>query len=701
MAPGTIATIAGVGFREGVPAKEADIGWSMGIVRRPDGDLVFADIRSHRLWRIDDDGILHVFAGDGVPGTSGDGGPAKDARVYTPHDLCQDKQGNLYFTELGARGPDEGPNTVRRIDFQTGVITKVVGSGRVGRGGDGLPALEAEFDTTSGVAVDDDGNIYVCHKWGSNVSRVDAKTGILETFAGQNTRNYEVEQGDRRPFSGAKHTFQGYHGDGGPAREAALGVPEHLALDSRGDLYICDNGNNRVRKVDMRTGNITTVVGTGDAASYGDGGPAIDAAVHAPDAIHIDAHDNLYVGEARGCRLRKVSAATRHIATIAGNGLPGWGDDGVPATETPTNAIEAGIWADPDGTVFYSDCSGRLRRVDGETGIVTTVVGGTSIHDGGPATKASLSNPKGLAVGPLGEIYVADMQSDRVRRIDPDNGTITTVAGSGGRGYGGDGGPATAAYFLNPYDVAVDSDGRVLVADTLNGRVRRVEGDGTIMTIAGVGGGADGGDGGPASSAGLMTAHSVACGPDGNVYIGDVAGRIRMIDATGSITTVAGNGVHGYTGDGGPATEARIGGPSAMRFDGVGNMYFADLTQHVVRKVDVQGVITTVVGTGERGFSPDGTLATQARLFKPQGLEVTRDGVVYVSDSRNNRVRMVAADGTLQTVAGSDIPGYAGDDGPATAASLNEPYGLAIYSDDVLLISDHYNNRVRAVKLQN
>ena len=435
MDPGTIATVAGAGYREGVPAKEADIGWPTGVVRRPDGDLVFADISGHRIWRIDRDGILRTFAGDGVPGTSGDGGPAEDARVYTPHDLCQDKQGNLYFTELGARGPDEGPNTVRRIDYETGVIAKVVGSGKTGRGGDGLPALEAEFDTTCGVAVDDGGNIYVCHKWDSNVSRVDAETGIMQTFAGQNTRNYPLERGDSRPFGGPTYSFQGYHGDGGPAREAALGLPEHLALDSRGDLYICDNGNNRVRKVDIHTGIITTVLGTGDAGSYGDGGPAIEAAVNTPDSIFIDVHDNLYVGEARGNRLRKVSSETGVVTTIAGNGLPGWGEDDVPATETRTNAIESGIWADPDGTVFYSDCSGRLRRVDAQTGLVTTVAGGTSIHDGGPATAAFVSNPRGLAVGPAGDIYIADMQSDRVRRVDPDSGAITTVAGSGARGY--------------------------------------------------------------------------------------------------------------------------------------------------------------------------------------------------------------------------------------------------------------------------
>ena len=139
--PNTIVNIAGVGYRDGIPAKDADIGWPMGVVRRPDGDLIVADIRAHRIWRIDQDGILHTFAGDGVPGVSGDGGPAIDARVYTPHDFCLDKEGNLFFSELGARGPDEGANTIRRIDYKTGIITRVVGAGVMGRGGDGGPAV--------------------------------------------------------------------------------------------------------------------------------------------------------------------------------------------------------------------------------------------------------------------------------------------------------------------------------------------------------------------------------------------------------------------------------------------------------------------------------------------------------------------------------------------------------------------------------
>ena len=699
--PNTIVSIAGVGYRDGIPAKEADIGWPMGVVRRPDGDLLVADIRGHRIWRIDQHGILHTFAGDGVPGTSGDGGPAIKARVYTPHDFYLDTAGNLFFSELGARGPDEGPNTVRRIDYKTGVITRVVGSGEMGRGGDGGPALGAEFDTTCGVAVDDEGNIFLCGKWDSNVRRVDARTGIIETFAGQNTRHYPSEHGASRPYSGANYTFAGFHGDGGPASKAAFRFCEHLAFDSKGNLYVCDNGNNRVRKIDMQTGTITTVLGTGQAASNGDGGPATEASTHTPDSIFIDVHDNLYVGEVGGCKMRKVDAQTGIVTTLVGTGIPGWGEEGLPGTETKCNSIESGIWADPDGTVFYSDCSGRLRRIDAQTSVVTTVLGGTSIHDGRPSTEAFLSCPRGICVGPNGHIYFADMQSDRIRAIDPVSGLIRTVAGSGGRAYGGDNGLATAAYLLNPYGVSVDSRGRVVIADTLNGRVRRGDENGLIHTVAGTGDGADSGDGGPALCASLTVVWSVAHGPDDSIYLGDAAGRIRMIDTTtGLIDTVAGTGIQGHTGDGGSALSARIGTPSAICFDAEGNLYFSDLTHHVVRKVDTDGIITTIVGCGEAGFSPDGTPAKQARLRKPLGLAVTDGGVVYVSDSRNNRVRCIAGDETLQTVAGGDTPGDAGEGGLlATEAFLNEPHGLCFYSEDILLICDHYNNRIKAVKL--
>ena len=701
--PGTITTIAGAGYRDGVPAKDADAGWPLGIVRRPDGDLIVADYKGHRLWRIDGDGILNTFAGDGVPGSAGDGGPAIDARLNGPHDLALDNHGNLYFSDLLNQ-------TYRRIDYETGVITRVAGSGREGRGGDGGPALEAELDTTSGIAVDDGGDVYISSEWANTVRRIDAETGIIETVAGLNARHYASERGDRRPgLQGIDGTtfgwepglsLKGYHGDGGPATDAAFHHPEHLAFDSSGDLYVCDNSNNRVRRIEKRSGVITTVLGNGQPSSNGDGGPATDASVNMPDAICIDAHDNLYVGEKYGFRVRKVDAGTGTVTTLVGTGVPGYGQEGLPGAETQVNSCESGLWADPDGTVLWSDCSGRVRRYDGATGIVTTVLGGTAVGDGGPATEAFLSEPGGLSTGTSGEIYFADIWNQRVRAIDPATGVIRTVAGNGARAPGGDNGPAIEASLGSPHDVSVDSRGRVVITDTRHGYLRRVDEDGIIRSVAGTAFQRDLGDGGPALSASLFHVQAVTHGPDGDIYVGDAIGRIRRIDATtGIITTVAGLGIQGYTGDGGPAVAARIGAPSAICLDAAGDLYFADSAYHVVRKVDRGGLITTIAGTGEPGFSPDGTAATQAQLDRPRGLAVSNAGVVYIADSGSNRVRRIAPDATLETVAGSETPGDAGDGGPANEASLNQPHGLRLYADDLLLISDHINNRIRAVRV--
>jgi sugar lactone lactonase YvrE len=697
---GAIYTLAGVGYQSEVPAQTADVGWPMGVVRRPDGDLIVVDYHAHRLWRIDQAGILHTFAGDGIPGNSGDGGPASQARFFWPHDLTQDKAGNLYLSDLGNQ-------VIRRIDYQSGMITRVAGSGKVGRGGDGGPALEAELDTTCGVAVDEQGNLYLSSEWANNIRRVDVRTGVIETFAGQNARYYVREQGASRPYGGPGVSLMGFHGDGGPAREAAFHHPEHLAFDAHGNLYVCDNSNDRVRKIDRQSGLITTVLGNGQRASNGDGGPANQASTLMPDAICLDVHGNLYVGEKYGYRIRKVEAASGVVRTLVGNGVPGFGEEGLPGAQSHCNSVEAGIWADPDGTVFWSDCSGRLRRYDGRSSIVTTVLGGTTVHDGEAASQAFLNGPGGLAVGPNGHIYIADVWNQRIRAIDPLSGLIRTVAGNGARAYGGDNGLANEAYLGNPHDVAVDSQGRVLIADTRNGRIRRIELDGVIRVVAGTTlpwdageGRWDKGDGGPAVSASFSYIEAVAIAANDDIYVGDGVGRIRKIDArSGVITTVAGRGFTGYSGDGGPAVQARIGTPTAIRFDRVGNLYFTDRTYHVVRMVAVDGVITTVVGCGVAGFSPDGTIAQAAQINQPYGLALASDDTLYFADSRNNRVRRVTADGRLETVAGSATAGDAGEGGPAITAQLNEPHGLCFASKGLLLISDHYNNRVKVVRL--
>ena len=693
--PGEISVLAGVGQRAGIPAREADAGWPMGVVRRPDSDLVVIDYQWHRIWRIDRDGILHAFAGDGIAGDSGDGGPAAEARLRNPHDLCQDRHGNLYLSDLQN-------HTIRRIDYETGLITRVAGNGEIGRGGDGGPAVDAELDCTCGVAVDRDGNVFLSSEWTNNIRRIDAGTGIVETVFGHHARHYPSEQGDSRPYSGRGLSLGGYHGDGGPARDAGFYHPEHLAFDSRGDLYVCDNSNDRVRRIDMGTGIIDTVLGNGQRASNGDGGPAVEASTLMPDAICLDARDNLYVGEKYGFRVRKVERDTGIVRTLAGTGEPGFGEEGLHGSVTRCNSVEAGIFADPDGTVFWGDCSGRLRRYDSGTGIVTTVLGGTGVHDGETAAAGFLNGPGGLSVSPDGTIHIADVWNQRIRSIDPDSGVIRTLAGSGARAYGGDGGPAADAHLGNPHDVSADRSGRVVIADTRHGHVRRVDPDGMIRNVAGAAFQWDKGDGGPALSACLMHVLAVAHGPNDDIYIGDAGcGRIRKIDAeTGIITTVAGIGLQGYSGDGGPAARARIGSPTAMEVDSSGHLVFADDRYHVIRRVDgVTGVISTLAGTGEEGFSPDGSRAAGSAISIPRGVAHDKRGRLYFSDSGNNRVRRISANGLLETVVGNGDYGDRDQPVDAREAPLNEPHGLCFFGEDVLLLSDHCNNRIKAVRI--
>ncbi len=695
LAAGELSVLAGVGQRAGIPAKEADAGWPMGVARRPDGELIVIDYQWHRIWRIDQDGILHAFAGDGIAGNSGDGGPAAEARFHHPHDLYQDSHCNLYLSDLGN-------HTIRRIDYETGIITRVAGNGRIGRGGDGGSALDAELDCTCGVAVDREGTVYLSSEWTNNIRRIDPETGIIETVFGHHARHYPSERGGSRPFSGRGLSLGGYHGDGGPARDAGFYHPEHLAFDSRGDLYVCDNSNDRVRKIDMQSGIIDTVLGNGQRASNGDGGPASEASTLMPDAICLDVHDNLYVGEKYGFRVRKVERETGTVRTLVGTGEPGFGEEGLPGEITRCNSVEAGIYAEPDGTVFWGDCSGRLRRCDGPTGIVTTVLGGTSVHDGEIATAGFLNGPGGLSVGPDGRIFIADVWNQRIRSIDPGTGEIQTVAGSGARAYGGDGGPAVDAHLGNPHDVSVDRAGRVVIADTRHGHVRRIDDKGVIHNIAGAAFQWDKGDGGPALSACLMHVLSVTHGPNDDVYIGDAgSGRIRKIDAkTGIITTVAGIGLQGYSGDGGPAIRARISSPTAMQVDGSGHLYFADDRHHVIRRVDGDtGIITTVAGTGEEGYSPDGSRASHAAIATPRGLTLDGLGRLYFSDTGNNRVRRINLAGQLETIVGSGDYGDCDQPEAAREALLNEPHGLCFYGDDVLLVSDHCNNRLKAVRI--
>ena len=344
-------------------------------------------------------------------------------------------------------------------------------------------------------------------------------------------------------------------------------------------------------------------------------------------------------------------------------------------------------------------CSLSLAQSSATPYVITTVAGSDPIRDGGPATDAALFAPNGVAVDSEGNVYIADTEHSRIRKVTPD-GLISTIAGTGTEGFSGDGGPAVLAQLRLPSDVAVDRDGNLYIADLHNQRVRKVTPAGIISTVAGFGWGRWPTDlKRSAPETRLVHPRGVAVDVDGNLYIAESGNhQIRKVTPQGAISTVAGTGKPGFSGDGGPALSAQLSGPGKLAFDADGNLYIVDGSNLRVRKVTPQGIITTVAGNGERGSGGDGRLAVAAPL-SPAGLAVDADGNLYIADTGNNRIRKANSEGIITTVAGigGRRVGFSGDGGPATAAQLSLPSGLAVDSSGNLYIADTDNDRIRRV----
>ncbi|MDD5138786.1 MAG: hypothetical protein PHY43_00835 [Verrucomicrobiales bacterium] len=330
-------------------------------------------------------------------------------------------------------------------------------------------------------------------------------------------------------------------------------------------------------------------------------------------------------------------------------------------------------------------------------GIIITVVGSSSgfSGDGGAATNARLTFPYGIASDTTGNLYIADTGNSRIRKVDT-NGSISTVAGNGTTGFSGDGGAATNANLNQPFAVASGGFGDLFIAEYGNNRVRKVNANGIITTMAG---GGAGGDGGQATNALIRGAVGVAVDTSGNVFIADQNNyRIRKVDTNGIISTVAGTGANGFSGDGGAATNAKLSFPSGVALDNSGNLFIADSSNHRIREVNTNGIITTVAGNGSGGaFAGDGGQATNACLSSPKGIFVDTFGYIYIVDFGHYRIRQVDANGIITTVAGFGASSPIGDGGYATNAGLWAPEGVALDNSGNLLIADTDNSRIRKV----
>ena len=612
--------------------------------------------------------IITTVAGNGIYGYSGDGGAATNAELNYPASVAVDSGDNFYVADVRN-------NRIRKVGTN-GVITTVAGNGTVSYSGDGGAATNATLTDPYGVTVDSGGNLYIAD-YGNNRIRKVGTNGIITTVAGNGTN--------------------GYSGDGGAATNATLSDPYGVTVDSGGNLYIADYFNNRIRKVGTN-GIITTVAGNGIDGYSGDGGAATNAALSNPDCVTVDSGGNLYIVDNFHNVIRKVGT-NGVITTVAGNGSYGYSGDGGAATNAKLND-PTGVTVDSGGNLYISDYENNRVRKVGTNGIITTVAGnGTQGYsgDGGAASHAQLYHPTSVTVDSGGNLYIADYENNRVRKVGT-NGVITTVAGNGTQGYSGDGSMATDAQLNYPADVSVDSISNLYIADYGNNRVRKVGANGVITTVAGNGTNGYSGDGGAATNATLSDPYGVTVDSGGNLYIADYGNnRIRKVGTNGVITTVAGNGSYGYSGDGGAATNANLSNPDSLTVDSVGYLYIADTYNNRVRKVGMNGVITTMAGNGTGGYSGDGSASTSAELASPAGVAVDGGGNLYIADYGNNRIRKVGTNGVITTVAGNGIDGYSGDGGAATNAKMNCPAGLTVDSAGNLFITDVINNRIRKV----
>lgn len=633
------------------------------------GNVFVAVSQSHMVCKVAANGAISRVAGNGTEGFSGDGGAATAAQLRYPNGIAVDAAGNLYIA-------DTFNSRIRKVTA-AGIISSIAGDGSQTFGGDGGAASAAKLNLPAGIALDGSGNLYFADSSNNRVRKIAG--GNISTVAGNGS--------------------SGYAGDGGTATDAQLRSPWGVAVDSTGaNLYIADRLNNRIRKV--AGGNISTLAGNGTGGYSGDGGAATSAKLFTPHGVAVDAAGNVYIADTQNNRLRKVAASDGTIATLAGNGSPAFGGDGGPAADALLNYVPD-VSIDGNGNLYLSDeHNHRVRKITAADGKIATLAGNGSegySGDGGPATNAQLGSYLYVASDAVGNVYISDTNNHRVRKLATD-GTISTVAGNGSDGYGGDAGPATAAQLSSPNGIALDGSNNLYIADTNNHRVRKVAANGSISTVAGNGNAGSAGDGGQATVANLMWPAGVAIDSIGNLYIADSGNnRIRKVSTSGYISTVAGDGTWGFGGDGGPALSAQLKQPSGVVVDLFGNLLIADTANNRVRKLTTGGTINAFAGNGAPGWGGDGGPATDAQINIPRGLAIDPIGNVVIAQGYDNRVRKVAADGTISKIAGVGQADFAGDGGPALAALLNQSQSVTFDAAGNMYIADSGNRRIRKV----
>ncbi len=616
------------------------------------GGVYFVSPNENRVYRVSASGTLSTFAGNGTYGFRGDGGRATAAQLASPWGVAVDSTGAVYIT-------DAGNNRVR----------KITSDGRIATVADSLTGL-------SGIAVDTSGNIYVAQSYAITKLTSDGTSSTvvylnnsqdcpagLGIDASGNVLVADCSSGRILEISssGEVTTLFG---------AGFLVQPRSIAVDSKANLYIADSGLNCIWEV-TPSYEAGCVVGGGQTNYnfFGFGcsplpigqhyypDPAPLAVLVAPSGVALDSTGNLYIADAGANPVRKAlfpldsgsfmwcicpggyicPVSVGIISPVAGSSITGYQGDGGSAVSATLNLNStSGLALDAKGNLYIGDTgNNRVRQVSTD-GLITTIAGdGTFGLTGGSSPQ--LGGPSGVAIDAAGNLLIAESGANRIRKFS--SGVLSIVAGNGTRGRGIDGVSATVSPLANPTGVIVDSS-NIYIADSSNGRVREVTPNGLITTIAG--NGSTVGDGGLASQAALISPSSIATDGAGNIYIADPAvNRVRKIGRDGLITTVAGTGTAGFSGDGSPATLAQLSAPSGVAADTKGNVYVADRGNNRLRRVAPDGTISTLAGNGVAGFSGDGSLPLAAQLAAPSAVTLDSVGNLYIVDSGNSRIRKI------------------------------------------------------------
>ena len=639
----------------------------------------------NRILKVNSSATLTVAAGDGFSNYYGDGGAAVNAEFLNPQAVAIDKSGNIYIA-------DSYSCVIRKVTASTGIVSVFAGNNNsgCGNGGDGGAATSAELNGPAGVALDASGNVYIADTGNQRIRKVTASSGVITTVAGNGT--------------------QGFAGDGGAAIGAELNNPSSVAVDGSANIYIADNDNYRVRKVAASSGAIFTIAGNGTPGDSGDGGAGTSAEINNVFGIAVDSSGKAFIADAYNCVIRQVSTSDV-ITRVAGeSGTCGFSGDGADATSAELGEPE-GVAVDNSDNLYIADTDNwRIRKLTASTGVITTIAGNGTLYYAAASTAlgTTLNGPTSAVPDTSGNLYVADQQNCIVRKVSS-TGAISTIAGvpPGASGancaYSGDGGAATSAHLNLPTKAVADASGNVYIADTENCSIRKVTAStGAITTIAGKSGVCGySGDGGVATSAELSYPNGLALDTSSNLYIADTGNNIirKVTVSTSVITTIAGNKSKGagFAGDGGAATSALLNQPYDVALDSYGNLYIADCYNSRIRKVETNGTIATFAGNGTAGYGSDGVPASSTSLYYPTGVAVDVANDVLIADRDDNRIRWVDGADIIYTIAGGTNFSFLGDGNLAINADVASPWNTGVDSAGNIYVADDYNYRVRKV----